>query len=152
MDKLLLQSSNLPRHWAGGVGGRIALICATVVLISSGVAVLADQVEMQNGDRYVGKVLSLSTDVLVMDNEVLGKVKLPRGKVAQITLGTGAVATTTQTPSTNGVTAQTNSVASAKTPAASPLPRLKPGTNVVQQVQDQYLGDATPEAREKYQQ
>ena len=33
--------------------------------------VRADQVEMQNGDRYVGKVLLLNADTLVVDSDVL---------------------------------------------------------------------------------
>ena len=49
--------------------------------------VCAEQIEMQNGDRYVGKVLSLSNNVVVVRSEMLGTVRLPRSKVARITLG-----------------------------------------------------------------
>src|SRR6266702_4560980 len=52
----------------------------------------ADQVETQSGDRYVGKVLSVNADTLVLQSEVLGTVRLPRAKVAQIILGTNAPA------------------------------------------------------------
>jgi len=47
----------------------------------------ADQVELQNGDRYVGHVLSLSTNAVVLKSEVLGTLRLPRSKVAVITFG-----------------------------------------------------------------
>src|SRR6516162_9652696 len=49
--------------------------------------VFADQVEMQNGDRYVGKVLSLNSDTLILQNDVLGTMHLPRSKVTSINLG-----------------------------------------------------------------
>src|ERR1041384_7289658 len=48
----------------------------------------ADQVDMQNGDHYVGKVLSVTTNTVVLQNEVLGTVNLPRARVANISLGT----------------------------------------------------------------
>jgi hypothetical protein len=57
-----------------------------IVFLGLAVSVSADQVEMQNGDRYVGKVLTLNNETLVLQNEVLGTVKLPRVKVAAIIL------------------------------------------------------------------
>ncbi|HEU0038849.1 MAG TPA: hypothetical protein VFR76_06220, partial [Verrucomicrobiae bacterium] len=65
----------------------IATIGAVLVLWLAMVGLCADQVEMQNGDRYLGKVLSLTTDQLVLQSDVLGKLTLPRDKVALITLG-----------------------------------------------------------------
>src|SRR5882724_6940404 len=47
----------------------------------------ADQIEMQNGDRYAGKVLTLSSNSVVLQSEVLGTVTLPREKIATIALG-----------------------------------------------------------------
>ena len=61
---------------------------ASVLLLwLAAVGLRADQVEMQNGDRYVGNVLSLTADKLVIQSEVLGKLTIPRDKVALITLG-----------------------------------------------------------------
>ena len=64
---------------------RIVALGTTLVLATTWL--WADQVEMQNGDRYLGKVLSLTTDKLVIQSDVLGKLTLPRDKVALITLG-----------------------------------------------------------------
>jgi hypothetical protein len=50
----------------------------------------ADQLVMQNGDRYNGKVLSVSADAVVLQNEVLGKIAVPRDKVAGMAFGTNA--------------------------------------------------------------
>src|SRR5437868_2582255 len=66
-----------------------ALVCAALLLFAAIQCLHADQLEMQNGDRYVGKVLSLNSNVVVLQSEVLGTVNLPRGKVTAITLGTG---------------------------------------------------------------
>jgi hypothetical protein len=111
----------------------------------------ADQVEMKNGDRYVGQVISLSTDTLVLKNEILGTIKLPREKVAQLTLGTNEVATMPH-PATNAVTATLPAGFSAK---AATLARSQPTsaspTNVMRQVQDQLLLNASPQAQQKYQ-
>ena len=60
-------------------------LCACLVSVTT--RLRADQVELQNGDRYVGKVLSLTTNQLVLQSDVLGTIKLPREKVAVVTLG-----------------------------------------------------------------
>jgi len=39
-------------------------------------AAAADQIEMANGDRYVGRVVSLGADTLTLQSEVLGTLKL----------------------------------------------------------------------------
>ena len=54
--------------------------------------VRGDQLEMQNGDRYFGKVLSVSADNVVLESEVLGKVNVPRKKVLSLTFGASAAA------------------------------------------------------------
>ena len=57
----------------------------------------ADLVEMQNGDRYSGKVLSVSADTVVLESEVLGKINLPRKKVAPLMIGANAATPNTAT-------------------------------------------------------
>lgn len=52
----------------------------------------ADEVDMQNGDRYFGKVLSVSAGTVVLESEVLGVINVPRKKVASLAFGTNAVA------------------------------------------------------------
>src|SRR5664280_1398266 len=66
----------------------ISLAC----LLVTAPAVFADQVDMQNGDHYNGKVLSLSSDTLLLHNDNLGTIRLPRSKVAAISLGSNSVA------------------------------------------------------------
>jgi hypothetical protein len=53
-------------------------------------ALKADQVEMQNGDRLSGKVLSVTADAVVLQSDVLGKVNVPRQKIAALAFGTNA--------------------------------------------------------------
>src|SRR5271170_3219735 len=52
----------------------------------------ADLLEMQNGDRYSGKVLSMSADTVVLESDVLGIINVPRKKVASLAFGTNAAA------------------------------------------------------------
>lgn len=101
---------------------------------------LADQVEMQNGDRYNGKVLSLDEKSLVLQNDVLGKVTLPRGKVAVVLLGAAAGKTLTNSAAKTTVPAATNSLMS----------DLASHSNIISQVQRQFLSGAEPEAQQKF--
>ena len=82
----------------------------------------ADQVEMQNGDRYFGKVLSVSADTVVLESEVLGKINVPRKKVATLMIGANAA-----TPNTATNIARVS--ASTNLPAAVPAAALA-NTNV----------------------
>jgi hypothetical protein len=79
----------------------------------------ADLIEMHNGDRYVGKVLSLTNDTLVLQSEILGKVSVPRSKVASIQLGTNLAARPVAT--TNGI-APTGTASTAAASTTTPLP------------------------------
>ena len=132
-------------------GGRavIARLGAALGLIIAIVCVRADQVEMQNGDRYVGSVLSMNADVLVLQSEVLGTVKLARGKVAHITMGpvatveTGPKASRTNGPARAPMVAATNA-------AASSFPQFRTNATTIQQVREQFLGEASPEAKAKF--
>src|SRR5260221_10835484 len=53
----------------------------------------ADQVDMQNGDHYNGKVISMNTNSVSFHSDVLGTVQLPRNQIAAISLGTSVVST-----------------------------------------------------------
>ncbi len=124
------------------------LIC--ICLVAAGKWVRADQVELQNGDRYVGKVLSLTTNQLVLQSDVLGTIKLPREKVAVVSLGNHVAATNathavTPQPGTVLAGSQTNS-----NDLAAAFRQLGANTNLIQQVQKQFLSDAGPEAVNKY--
>ena len=115
----------------------------------------ADVLEMQNGDRYSGKVISVSPDTVVLTNEVLGKITVPRGKVTNLSMGTNAVApgmpgNLAQAVSTNfpamtvpAVRANTNLDLSAA------FRQLGADTNFVSQIRQQMLA-GNPEAVGKY--
>ncbi|MGO8700925.1 MAG: hypothetical protein ACLQVY_24810 [Limisphaerales bacterium] len=60
------------------------------LLALAALPVLADQVEMQNGDRYTGRVLSLSDNCVVLQNEILGRITLPRSKITLLSVGSAA--------------------------------------------------------------
>lgn len=112
----------------------------------------ADQVVMQNGDTLNGKVLSVTTNALVLQNDNLGNVTLPRSKVTNIIFGTGTatgsspVASTTNSQIRQPVTSPTNSVSD----LSAALRGIGDQTNLIQQVQSQILGTASPEATDKF--
>jgi hypothetical protein len=129
-------------------GAALALCAATGRLC-------ADQVEMQNGDRYAGTVLSLDANSVVLRSEVLGKVSLPRSQVALITLG--AVARTNaarlRALSTNELSrALAGSAARTNSELAALLRQLGGDTNSLHDVQGQFLSQAGPEANQKFNQ
>ena len=116
----------------------------------------ADVVEMQNGDRFSGKVLSVSTDTVVLESEVLGKINVPRKKVATMMFGTNAAASKVAAGLAQ-VSASTNFPA-AIPPAAlartnvnlsAALQTLGANTNFVGQIRQQMLA-GSPEAAGKY--
>ena len=116
---------------------------------------------MQNGDRYFGRVLSLGADTLTLQSEVLGVLHLPRSKMFSITFGvtgpTNAAAVAAR-PGRGTNSASTNSLARLRIQAetnsnaelARALRQLPASSNLVQQVQRQFLTDADPRAREKF--
>jgi hypothetical protein len=105
----------------------------------------ADQVVMQNGDVFNGTVLSVSTNALVLQDENLGKVTLLRAKVTNIVLGTVSARTTSPTvprPALSPTNAMTDS-----TPG---FQGLRDQTNLIQQVEAQFLAPAGPAAVNKF--
>jgi hypothetical protein len=124
-----------------------------LVLAGSVLEVSADQVETQNGERYLGKVVSVSGETLVFQSETLGTVKLPRSKISHITLGTNSpIAALPLTGSSNialhSLILSTNS----NSDLAAGVPQLGSNSNLIQQVQAQFLNGAGPEAKEKFDQ
>src|ERR1035438_4544893 len=130
----------------------LVLIDCSLLLVWAPLRVWGDQVEMQNGDRYAGHVLSLNTNTVVLQSEVLGTLRLARSKVAVITLGPGPASNSPALPlPPNAFTpppsmARTNVVSN-----LSPgLLGLSTSTNLIQQVQKQFLSGAGPEANNKF--
>src|SRR5258707_13509343 len=80
----------------------VAVSAALLILLLTSFAVTADQIEMQNGDRYFGRLLTFTNDTLVLQSDLLGTVRLPRAKVASVVLGSASVTNLARLP------AQTN--------------------------------------------
>jgi len=113
----------------------------------------ADQVDTQNGERYVGKVMAINGDTVVLQSEVLGTVRLPRAKVAHITLGTNqTVSPLPIAVTTNAPFFQVSSVTSTNANAdlSTALRQLGSQSNLIQQVEAQFLSGAGPEAKDKF--
>ncbi len=136
------------RSLAAMAGAALALSAATGRLCG-------DQVEMQNGDRYAGTVLSLDSNSVVLRSDILGKVSLPRSQVALITLGPVARANAARlrAGSTNGLSRlPAGSVARTNSELAALLRQLGSDTNSLREVQGQLLSQAGPEANQKFNQ
>jgi hypothetical protein len=106
----------------------------------------ADQLQMLNGDHYTGKILSLSSNSIVFESDVLGKVTLSREKVAAMNFGVNAA---TNTPTAPRIVTATNRLVRANTNLAT---ALRNGTNTatIEQIRQQMLTGTTPEANQKY--
>lgn len=113
----------------------------------------ADQVAMQNGDRYFGKLVSVSADTVVLDSEMLGRIKVSRKYVASLVLGTNRMEqiTATNRPAELASVPGTNSPASPATNQvwSVELSHATGTTNVIQQIRDQLLA-GNPQATGKF--
>jgi hypothetical protein len=150
-----------------------SLAASVAVFLSLAVSsAFADQVTLQNGDILNGKVVSMTTNALVLQDDSLGMLTLPRAKVSNITLGVVAVALPPLVTA-NAAASQANSTFDYR-PAGAPNPQAQtspqpaeagtPNTdlqaiarevrghsNLVQQVEAQVLGSsASPEAADKF--
>jgi hypothetical protein len=102
----------------------------------------ADQVVMQNGDRYNGKVLSVSPTNVVLQSDVLGVVNLQRAQVANVAMGLS----TATNPAPVTASAKTNSSAD----LSAAIRQLGTQSNLVNQVRAQILATANPEANQQF--
>jgi hypothetical protein len=146
------------RQWATVLAMRIKLRftwSGMILMLIVAPGLRADVLEMQNGDRYSGKVISVSPDAVVLNSEVVGKITVPRNKVVSLSFGTNAVA-----PGATGKLAQpiSTNLSTATAPAAgvntnvdlsAALRQLGPNTNFVGQIRQQMLA-GNPEAARKY--
>jgi hypothetical protein len=136
--------------------------CALTLFLLVASASFADVVQMQNGDRYVGKIVAMTNDVVFVQSEVLGLVKVPRDKVSAITLGNAAspppAVSTPATPATGAAAQPTNTVVRVSSSPATnattdfqTLFKQQPNSaKLMEQVKSQYLADASPEAQAKF--
>lgn len=120
----------------------VFVVTALTLLVANLRWSVADSVEMTNGDRYVGRVLSVDGSTVRLQNPNLGTVTLPRTNVQQIVFGnstnavTGSVRAATPTNNTANLSQQIQT--------SGIDPKLK------DQIQQQFLSAAGPEANEKF--
>src|SRR5436190_10748878 len=135
----------------GLLSSRATFSAVLALLASSALSLLADQIQMQNGDRYIGRLLTLTNDTLVVQSDVLGTLRLPRAKVANILLapvtGSNRIHSTTQTGQVQGLKAPASKTDSQ---LSSVVGQLESDTNSMRQIQQQFLSDAGPEATKKF--
>jgi hypothetical protein len=116
----------------------------------------ADLVEMQNGDRYFGRVLSVSADTVTLESEVLGKINVPRKKVASLAFGanpaapkTAANAAPVSVPTNLPTAASLAALAHTNVDLSAALRNLGANTNFIGQIREQLLA-GSPEAASNY--
>ena len=128
------------------------IICAFVVL--SVVVSSADQVTLHNGDILNGKVLAITTNTLVLQDESLGTLTLPRAKVSSVAFGALAVALPPlETSFTNAVQTSPKLAATVNSPSdlQAMFQDIRSHSNLVQEVEAHVLGSsASPDAINKF--
>lgn len=131
-------------------------VCTVIVSwFAAGSALRADVLEMQNGDRYSGKVLALTADTVVLNSEILGKINVPRNQVASLIFGTNAAAAkaarnpappvSTNPPSTTS----SNALDNLNLDLSAALRQLGGNTNFIGQIR-QLMFAGSPEAAGKF--
>jgi hypothetical protein len=111
----------------------------------------ADQVVMQNGDVLNGNVESVTASVLVLKDENLGLVTLSRDKVTNITFGTPVAASPLPQMPANKQLPQPIALTNNSINGLSAEMRgIRDQTNMIQQVESQFLGAAGPDATAKF--
>lgn len=124
--------------------GRLTIL---TFLLLTAPALWADQVVMENGDMLSGRVVAMNTNVLVLQNENFGAVAIPRTKITSIVFGvTKAAAATNGIAARSLAAAQTNSISDLAAEARS----IRGQSNLIQQVESQYLNSAGPDAVNKF--
>jgi hypothetical protein len=100
----------------------------------------ADQVELSNGDRYTGEVLSVTPSEIRLDNEINGLMKLPRNKVRAIYFNQPAA------PSASSLAPAPRTNAPAVEDGLVKIKKGQIDPKALEQVQTDILGAAGPEA------
>jgi hypothetical protein len=121
-----------------GKEGR-ALGLVICLLASLTVVLKGDLLEMTNGDRYTGKVVSVTQSNVTFQSEIQGTMNLPRGKVARVSFEEALSRPPGITPSV----AKTNET-------VKPLPKVDFDAKSLSQVQQELLSTASPEARREF--
>jgi hypothetical protein len=134
----------------------LASFCALGLVVT--LCARADQVKMQNGECYIGKVVTLSNETVIVQSDVLGVLKVPRARIASITFGTNAVTRAVQTPVITSAQPQKPTqpqkpvVTNSSSDLTTAINQLRANPNAMRQVQQQMLAGADPKATEMFNQ
>lgn len=139
-------SSKRAAAWRGG-----AVLFLLGLVLTLTLRLRADLIEMINGDRYSGTIISLNSTGLVFQSETQGKITLPRPKVARVTLGNAALAAVS--PPTNAPAGSPAGFATIATNTTDLVNQLRQGSGKADaaQVKD-LLSSAGPEATRQFNQ
>lgn len=134
------------------LGLLLAALAGPVVL-----PVKADLLELTNGDHYRGIVISMTQSNLEFQSEIQGRVKLPRDKVAKITFHESAVskpvAATPPTAAAPLILSGPNTPTQPASQADAVVKQMREqgiDPKLINQVQQQIFGKASPEAAQKF--
>jgi hypothetical protein len=136
----------------------VALKVVGPLLVICSLGAQADKVQMSNGDRYIGRVLSMNANTLQLQSEVLGTLRLPRSSILTISLEPRLVGSATNLARPmplalrSGVTNRASAIVAtnAVSEFSAAMRQLGTDSNIVKQVQDQLLTGAGPEAQAKF--
>jgi hypothetical protein len=112
----------------------------------------ADQVNMQNGERYIGKVVTLSNETVVVQSDVLGTLRVPRSRIASITFGTNTAPAPVQTPVAASVQPTRPLSTNSSSDLTTAIQQLRADPRAIQRVEQQFLAGADPQAKEMFNQ
>jgi hypothetical protein len=104
----------------------------------------ADLLELVNGDHYSGIVVEMTRTNLEFQSDIQGLVKIPRDKIAKITLRESVAKPAASIPATNSP-ATTKSAVSADA-VIQQMRAQGVDPNMMNQIQQQILGQSNPEA------
>ena len=108
-----------------------ATCAACVALVVMSALLHADQVEMQNGDRYFGKVVAMTGETMVLRSDVLGTVTLPRDQVAQVTFVAPMITNATRGAAFTNLFLRGTPLTNSNPHRLPALTKLTEGTNAV---------------------
>jgi hypothetical protein len=119
-----------------------------LILFALGWSASADVVQTTSGDRYVGSIVAFTNGTLVFKSDIVGVVKIPKTRLAQVSFG--SVAATNLPPAKSMANIQTNAPVTAESDLSKVLSQLQAHTNLISGIQAKLLSDAGPEANEQF--
>jgi hypothetical protein len=133
----------------------LSVLFGIIFMFAAAPGLRADRLDMKNGDRYFGRVISISGDSVVLESDVLGKITVPRKNVTSLLFGTNTAA---MMPGTNAAQASVltnlsavplSSLAGTNSDMAAMLRNLDVSTNSILQIRQKMLA-GSPEATGKF--